>query len=145
MIVLDANVVLSALRSANGASNVIVRGMLEGAIPFAVSPAVALEYEEVLKRPGILGDDPWLSQDEVDIVLDALFSKATLASPRFRFRPFLEDPNDDLYVECALAAGARTIVTSDRHFNIPAVGAFGISIVKAGNFLVELGRRKTLT
>lgn len=76
MFVFDANVLLSGLRSANGASNVIVREMIRGNIPFAVSPAVALEYEDVLKRPGILGQKPWISADEIDVVLDAAFKRA---------------------------------------------------------------------
>jgi predicted nucleic acid-binding protein len=49
MIVVDANVVLSALRSSKGASHLLLREMLVGNVPFAVSPAVALEYEDVLK------------------------------------------------------------------------------------------------
>ncbi|WFU86170.1 MULTISPECIES: hypothetical protein [Rhizobium] len=52
-----------------------MREMLAGDVPFAVSPAVALEYEDVLKRPGVLGDEPWLSEDEIDTVLDAVFSQ----------------------------------------------------------------------
>lgn len=72
MIVVDANVVLSALRSSRGASHLILREMLVGEILFAVSPAVALEYEDVVKREGILGDDPWISRGEIDTVLDAL-------------------------------------------------------------------------
>jgi predicted nucleic acid-binding protein len=55
MIVADANIVLSALRSRNGASHAVLRGMLSGDVPFAISSAVILEYESVLKRPGILG------------------------------------------------------------------------------------------
>lgn len=143
MIVVDANVVLSALRSRNGASNVILREMLRGKLDFAVSPAVALEYEAVLKRPGILGGRSWITPDEIDVVLDAMFSRATLVSPWFRFRPFLGDPKDDLYVECALAASATTIVSADRHFDVPEVGAFGLSVVKAGDFLATpKGRRQ---
>lgn len=137
----DVHVLLSGLRSANGASNVIVREIIQGNIPFAISPAVALEYEDVLKRPGILGPDPWITIEEIDIVLDAAFNRAKLVSPWFRFRPFLNDPKDDIYIECALAAGARNIVTSDRHFDIPAVNDFGISVVRAGAFVAELGRR----
>lgn len=141
MNVFDANVVLSGLRSSNGASHVIVREMIRGNVPFAISAAVALEYEDVLKRPGALGENPWISAEEIDVVLDAVFAAATLVSPWFRFRPFLTDPKDDLYIECALAAGATTIVTSDRHFDVPAVGRFGISIVRAGPFVAEYRRR----
>lgn len=101
MIVLDANVLLAALRSSRGASHRLLREMPTGTISFAVSPAVALEYEDVLKRPGILGDTPWISLKEIDTILDAVFSRADLVSPSFRFRPFLDDPKDDIYIECA--------------------------------------------
>lgn len=82
MIVIDANVVLAALRSANGASYALLRKMIAGEIAFAISPAVALEYEDVLKRPGILGDKPWIKSDELDVILDAVFQKALPCSCR---------------------------------------------------------------
>ncbi|ULJ72497.1 PIN domain-containing protein [Rhizobium gallicum] len=136
---------LSALRSSRGASHQLLREMLAGDVPFAVSPAVALEYEDVLKRPGVLGDEPWLSEDEIDTVLDAVFSQAHLVSPWFRFRPFLADPKDDIYIECALTAGATFVVSSDRHFLHPAVRAFGMSVMRAGDFVAELTRRRQPT
>jgi predicted nucleic acid-binding protein len=58
MIVVDANVVLGAPRSRNGASHVVLRGLLTRRFPFALSPAMVLEYEDVLKRPGLLGPTP---------------------------------------------------------------------------------------
>lgn len=142
MIVVDTNVLLSALRSSKGASHWLIREMLKGGIPFAVSPAVALEYEDVLKREGVLGPEPWIGPDEIDTVLDAVFSQAQLVSPWFRFRPFLADPKDDIYIECALTAGATFIVSSDRHFEHPAVKAFGISVMRAADFVAELTRRR---
>ena len=145
MNIVDANILLSAIRSRNGASNMLVREMLTGKIPFAVSPVVALEYEDVLKRKGILGDNPWIKGDEIDLLLDAVFQKAKLVSPWFRFRPFLNDPNDDLYIECGLAAGATTIITSDRHFNIPEVLGFGLSVIKAGPFIANYAKRNQPT
>ncbi|WP_349370593.1 hypothetical protein [Salinarimonas sp.] len=71
MIVVDANVVLRGLRSRNGASHVILRGMLSD-IPFAASPAVVLEYEDVLKRDGILGPHSPITRDDIDTLLDGL-------------------------------------------------------------------------
>lgn len=138
MIVVDANVLLSAMRSSRGASHFLLREMLAGKAAFAVSPPIAFEYEDVLKRDGIFGDEPWITPDEIDTVLDALFSRAHLVSPWFRFRPFLADPKDDIYIECALTAGAAGIVTHDRHFRHPAVAAFGISILTPANFMAEL-------
>lgn len=141
MIVVDANVILAAFLSSRGASHLLLRWMLAGDVPFALTPAVALEYEDVLKRPGILGSDPWLAENEIDIVLDAVFSRAELVSPWFRFRPFLSDPKDDLYIECALAATATIIVSNDRHFQHPAVKAFGMSVMTAGAIVADLSRR----
>lgn len=143
MIVVDANVLLSAMRSSRGASHFLLREMLVGKIPFAVSPPVAFEYEDLLKRDGIFGDEPWIRPDEIDTVLDALFGKAHLVSPWFRFRPFLTDPKDD--IECTLAVGATVIVTHDRHFQHPAVGAFGISTLTPADFLAEWKTRRQRT
>ena len=145
MIVVYAYVVLAALRSSRGASHVLLRMMIVGEVAFALSPAIALEYEDVLKRDGILGPRSWISHDEIDTVLDAVFSQANLVSPWFRFRPFLADPKDDIYIECALAAGATFIVSSDGHFRHPAVNAFGISVMRAGEYLAELTRRRSQT
>ncbi|NEU13588.1 PIN domain-containing protein [Methylobacterium sp. BTF04] len=129
MIVVDVNVVLSGLRSRNGAPHVVLRGMLTGRYAFAASPAMVLEYEAVVKRPGLLGPTPWIEAGGIDTILDALCATAVPIVPWFRFRPFLDDPKDDLYVECALAAEAATIVTHDRHFRHPAVAALGLRAV----------------
>lgn len=134
MIVVDVNVVLAALRSSRGASHQILRAMLEGKLQFALSPAIALEYEDVLKRPGILGNSSTLSSSDIDIVLDALLGLANIVSPYFHFHPFLDDPKDDIYIDCALAAGATVIVSSDRHFRHPTVEAFGLSAMRSAEF-----------
>ncbi|MCJ2012008.1 putative toxin-antitoxin system toxin component, PIN family [Methylobacterium sp. J-076] len=138
MNVVDANVILSGLRSRNGASHAVLTEMLRGTIPFAVSPAVMVEYEDLLKRPGILGPEPWLRPEQIDAVLDALCDRLTPSCPFFRYRPFLSDPKDDLYIECAMAAAATVIVTHDRHFQDPAVPAFGIEVLSPREFIVRL-------
>ena len=116
MIVADTNVILRGVRSPRGASGY------------------------VLKRQGALGEPPVASREEIEIVLDALCLRAVETSPWFRFRPFLDDPKDDLFVECALAAEARTIVTDDSHFRHPSVAAFGIRAISAGDFVSALLR-----
>jgi putative PIN family toxin of toxin-antitoxin system len=137
MIVADANVLLSALRSTNGASHAVLRAMLTGDVAFAISPPVVLEYESVLKRSGILGDTPWIRLDQIDGILDALCACGKLVEPWFHFRPFLDDPKDDPYIDCALAGGASVILSRDRHFRHPAVAAFGLRVLSAGEYLTE--------
>ncbi len=137
MIVADTNVIVRAIRSPQGASGYVLREILRGNLRVAVSPAVVLEYEDVLLRPGILGEPPVASVDEVEVILDAICNVATKVSSYFRFRPFLEDPKDDLFVECAFAAGARIIVTDDRHFRYGALQGFGVRAMSAKQFVLE--------
>ena len=137
MIVVDANIVLSALRSRHGAANRVLRGMLTNEFAFAISPMIVLEYEDVLKRPGLLGANPWIEPAQIDVILDALCGCGKLVEPWFSFRPFLDDPKDDPYIDCALASGASVILSRDRHFRHPAVAAFGLRVLSAGEFLAE--------
>lgn len=138
MIVVDTNVVVSGVRSRRGASNLVLNRMLNGETHFAMSPASVLEYEDVLKRRGMLGDPPSITHEQVDILLDALCSMAVEISPWFRFRPFLDDPKDDLVIECALAANAYIIVTGDKVFQHDIVSAFGLTAMKASMYAHEL-------
>lgn len=142
IIVVDTNIVLSGCRSRNGASFIVLRGMLSGEIQFAASPAMILEYEDILKRPDLLGDPPTLSHEQVEAILDALCAQAIPSLPWFRFRPFLNDPKDDHVIECALAAGAHTIVTNDRDFRHSAVPAFGLRVIQAGDLVAELKQER---
>ncbi|WP_284944606.1 PIN domain-containing protein [Acidisoma cladoniae] len=112
--------------------------MLSGRILFAVSPAIIVEYESVLKRPGILGGTPWISAVQIDGILDAICAVGALVEPWFHFRPFLDDPADDPYIDCALAANASIILSRDKHFRHPAVEAFGLRVMSAGEYLSSL-------
>ena len=142
MIVADTNVILRGVRSHEGACGFVLKGMLRGEIAFAATPAVIFEYEDVLKRNGIMGSSP-ITHGQIDAILDALCSRAVEAHPFFRFRPFLVDPKDDLFIECALAANARLIVTDDGHFRDPVVTAFGLRPVTAKDFVQELRYGRT--
>jgi predicted nucleic acid-binding protein len=53
MFVVDANIILAGLRSRNGASFQILSKMIEGSLEFALSTAITLEYEDLLKRQEI--------------------------------------------------------------------------------------------
>jgi len=140
MVVVDANVLVRALRSQTNASHLILRRMLSGKLRFAVSPAVALEYESVLHRPGILGDRTSLSLADIDRVLDAIFAAAVETPIWFRLRPVLNDPKDELFVECAFASGADVIITDDRHFRHPALREYGIRALRADQFAAAFNK-----
>jgi putative PIN family toxin of toxin-antitoxin system len=138
MVVVDTNIILGALYSRNGASAIILRAMLSSEIEFAATPAIICEYEDVMKRMSMTSKYSWITLSEINLILDAICATTKHISPMFRFRPFLDDPKDDLFIECALASGASIIVTDDKHFNHPSVAGFGLKKMTAPKFVAYL-------
>jgi putative PIN family toxin of toxin-antitoxin system len=138
MYVLDTNVIVSGMFSRRGASVWLLERAINGQLPFAVSVALALEYEDVLLRPGNLALS-WASADQLDTVLDALLAAAKLVQPiRFRQRPALRDPGDDLVLECALQAQAEAIVTTNIRDFASVEATFGLKVLKPGEVVAKL-------
>lgn len=52
----------------------------------------------------------------VDVLLNNPYT--LFVSPTFRFGLITEDPDNNKFVDCAITAGARFIVTEDHHFNV---------------------------
>jgi predicted nucleic acid-binding protein len=69
-LILDTNVLVARLRSKRGASHRLIRLFDEGRFRLVISVALALEYVDVLKRPGLL---PGISEQQADDFLDYLF------------------------------------------------------------------------
>jgi predicted nucleic acid-binding protein len=69
-----------------------------------------------------------------------LASEAHLQDIHFLWRPFLPDPDDDMVLELALAAGCRYIITHNlSHFR--GSQQLGVAAVSPGEFLKLIGRR----
>ena len=92
---------MAALRSKRGASYQLVR--LIGHRPWRpnISVALALEYEDVLKRRWLL---PGVGEADVDEFLDYLFTVSNLVPAVPRLRPALRDPGDEFILELAYTA-----------------------------------------
>jgi putative PIN family toxin of toxin-antitoxin system len=138
MCVLDTNILVAALWSRNGASFEILRRVIEGRLAIAVSVALALEYEDVLKRVAI-AEASWAGEDQLDTILDALLFRARRIMPiRTRLRPALADPADEMVLECAVQAGADAIVTmNDRDFR-KACKTYRLQLLRPGALLRSL-------
>ena len=67
-----------------------------------------IEYESVALRPGLV---PALTAEEIQVVVDVLCKMARPQKIFYTWRPFLPDPDDDLVIELAAAAGCAFIVT----------------------------------
>ncbi|OHB77379.1 MAG: DNA-binding protein [Planctomycetes bacterium RBG_16_59_8] len=135
-IVIDTNVVVSALRSRLGAAHKLLLLVGTGRFQTNISVPLALEYESALKR---IEDDILLTGREIDDVLDYICKAANHRRIFFLWRPFLRDPKDDLVLELAVSAGCGYIVTFNEKDFHGAEEQFGVNIVAPGKFLRIVG------
>ena len=136
-LVLDTDVVVAAFRSPQGASAELLRMARRGEIELAVSVALVLEYESVLKRPEHLLAAA-ASVAEAELLVDALvrFGQATFVD--YRWRPQTRDPGDEMVLETAINAKADAIVTFNRRDFGKAPLQFGLECWLPGQALEKL-------
>lgn len=99
--VLDTNILVAGLRSRRGASFQLLRELGDGNLRLHISVPVALEYEDVLMRPGLITG---LSEADLVQFLDYVLSVATLWPSVPHIRPSLRDPNDERILELAVCS-----------------------------------------
>jgi putative PIN family toxin of toxin-antitoxin system len=134
-IVIDTNVVVSALRSKKGASFKLLS--MTGTKRYKTHDSVplVLEYEEVLQRNrGGLG----LSKEDISDLIDSLCSLAEHHEIYFLWRPSLTDANDELILELVVTARCEYIVTHNIG-DFKGSEKFGVKIVTPGAFLKIIG------
>jgi len=135
VIVLDTNVLISALRSRRGASFRLLSLVGAGRFDIALSVPLVLEYEGVADR---MLADLAVSAGDLSDILDYLCSVAIHRPVFFLWRPTLPDPKDDMVLELAVDAGAPVIVT----FNVRdfiGVDRFGIRALTPREYLQQIG------
>ncbi len=135
--VLDTSVIVSALRSRFGASNILLQLAQDHAFEAVVTPALFLEYEEVVNRDeqrAIHG----LSDEVIEELLRGLAAIMTSVRVHYQWRPQMLDADDEMVLEAALNGLADRIVTHNvRHFQ-SAVSTFQLSAVTPAEFLKEV-------
>lgn len=135
LVVLDTNVLVSALRSRRGASFALVERLGTHRFEVAVSVPLVLEYESAMLR-----NRGALSAADVGAVVDYVCTVARPQKIFFLWRPLLRDPNDDMVAELAIAASARAIVTHNRT-DFLGIEPFGIAIWSPRHMLERIGKK----
>ncbi|MDN5943150.1 MAG: putative toxin-antitoxin system toxin component, PIN family [Nitrospira sp.] len=135
-IVIDTNVLVSALRSQYGASYKLLSLLGSGKFDIDLSVPLLFEYEDAGKR--LVGKKGGLKSRDIDDILDYVCSVAHRRTVYYLWRPFLRDPKDDMVLELAVAAGCDIIVTYNKD-DFDGVEQFGIRVMTAQEFLQKIG------
>jgi len=134
-VVLDTNVLLAALPHTSS-SHPIFLALVQGAYDLCLTSDILNEYEEIFQRranPEIAA----LALDVLDILPNLLH-----VNKYYFWRLITVDPDDNKFVDCAIAANADFIVTDDKHFNVLKEIEFPkVKIISKGEFLEMLDSR----
>jgi putative PIN family toxin of toxin-antitoxin system len=136
-IVLDTSVIVTALRSVSGAGNALLRLVAQQKLVPLASPALFLEYEDVLKRPEqrlATG----LDIDAIDRFLAALASACEPVEMQFRWRPQLRDAKDEMVLETAINGRADALITYNIRDFLSVADRFGLRVLRPGELLEEI-------
>jgi len=111
-VVIDTNVLISALISTQGPNREIIRRCLLGTYSPLISNALFQEYEDVSKREQILDNCP-LNPNEVLELLHSFYSVCRWVPIYYLWRPNIIDEGDNFLIELALAGNATHIITNN--------------------------------
>ena len=110
-IVLDTNCLLMSIPR-RSPYHKILEDFLLGKYVLCVSNEVVLEYEEILtQKVGKV-----IANNIVNAILAA--SNTVYIYPQKRYHIIETDPDDNKFVDCAITANAKYIVTQDRHYDV---------------------------
>ncbi len=112
-VVLDTNIIVSALLQPLGSPAQIFELALSGVVQICVTGAIYAEYEEVIRRPRFQRPEEIIAG-----TLQAIREKGYWVKPS-KAVSVCADPDDDIFLECAEAAEASYLVTGNlKHFPV---------------------------
>ncbi len=107
-VVLDTNIWVSSL-ARNSDFNWVFQAFLDQAFTLIISHEILLEYEEILRIK--------YSKTSVELFLRLMDEAENVETVEtYFFWNLLNDPDDNKFVDAAIAAGADFLVTEDRDF-----------------------------
>jgi putative PIN family toxin of toxin-antitoxin system len=110
IVVIDTNVLVTALHGRGGMSRQVVRACLAGELQPVFGAALQAEYEDVFSRSA-LWSSAVLAESDRDVLLNAFLARCRWVEVFFAWRPNLPDEADNHLIELGLAAQAEAIVT----------------------------------
>lgn len=133
-VVLDTNCLLASL-SKRGRYFSVWKSLLEGRYTLCVSNDILEEYHEIIS----VKTNELVAANVIQTLLNS--PNVELVTTYFRFNLIEADPDDNKFVDCAIAARAMFIVSEDSHFNVLKDIPFPrLAILRLSQFLSRLQR-----
>ena len=132
--VLDTNVLISSVISTGVPHDIVVAGF-DGEYQIIVSVPTLREFREtLLKYPERFHMDP----DEVQQEVETIRYFADFVDPEVDISAVEDDPDDDKFLEAAVAGNVEYLVSGDQHL-LDLDSFRGVDIVEPRTFYEELG------
>ena len=128
-IVLDTNSLIQSI-SPKSVYHDVWLSVLTGRNTLCVSNEILEEYAEILNRLA--------GEKTADLVLNTIIEckNVVFLTPYYHFNLITADPDDNKFVDCAIQANARYIVTNDHHYDVLRQIEFPkVGIIKLIDFL----------
>ena len=113
-VVIDTNVVISRFLSASGPPAQLFAHWESRAFELLVSEPILAEYARVLRYQHLRLRHR-MSDEEIDEVVDEFKSVGVLVEIKEVIEAVEDDPDDNKFIECAIAGQADYIVSGDTH------------------------------
>lgn len=137
-IVIDTNVIVTALRSRNGFSFKLLSIIDDSRFEVSISVPLILEYEDALKREK---SKIKLSKSDINDIIDYICLIADKRKIFYLWRPYLKDPKDDMVLELAVESESKYIITFNKK-DFEGTAKFGIEVITPKEFLKLIGEIK---
>ncbi len=110
-IVLDTNCLIQII-SPHSEYHDVWRSLTVGENVLCISNEIIEEYVEILERLF----NHQFAETVVKTIVNSPFVE--FVTPYYNFQLIKSDPDDNKFVDCAIAANARYIVSNDRHYDV---------------------------
>jgi len=130
IVVLDTNVLVSALLNPFGAPARLLALVTSGDLVAAYDERILAEWNDVLRRPRFA-----FPSSEIDALLRTLEREGLRVSGNVEAH--LPDPDDASFLEVAATCGATLITGNVRHF--PPEYRLGVTVTDPSSFLASRG------
>lgn len=136
-IVIDTNVIVSALKSRNGFSYKLLSNIDDERFRVFISVPVILEYEDAIKRQKTKIK---LNKADIDAILDYICSIGEEREIYYLWRPYLKDPKDDMFLELAVESESDFIVTFNKK-DYKGIDKFNLKAITPKEFMRIIGEK----